>query len=168
MRRTKTFLTGFVCFMNRVDADRAIKEYDGYEWDRSMLRVSWSKAVPIPRRAIYGGFFAPSPRPVLTSDLPREPSRHDAPGNRHRSRSRSPPAKRRRSASPHASAAATRKLWLDRVSDDDVAFIRDVAERILRLGRGFESTLREQQQENPKFKFMFNRDVRPFETSTRR
>lgn len=53
-RRTKTGLTGFVAFMKRSDAEKALREYDGYEFGGSTLRVSWSKPVSIPHKAAFG------------------------------------------------------------------------------------------------------------------
>jgi U2-associated protein SR140 len=47
-------LSGFVSFMKRKDAEEAQREYDGFEWGGSVLRVGWGKAVPIGTRAIYG------------------------------------------------------------------------------------------------------------------
>ncbi|CDO77314.1 hypothetical protein BN946_scf184775.g4 [Trametes cinnabarina] len=69
-RRSKnTGLSGFVSFMKRRDAEEALREFDGYDWGGSILRVGWSKAVPI----------APKPAYVLKSYSPR------------RRRSRTPP-----------------------------------------------------------------------------
>jgi len=46
-------LSGFVSFMTRQDAEEALREYDGFEWGGSILRVGWSKAVPIPPKPMY-------------------------------------------------------------------------------------------------------------------
>jgi nitrogen fixation protein len=51
---SKAGLTGFVAFMKRKDAEHAIREMDNLDWGGSVLRVGWSKAVPIPRQALYG------------------------------------------------------------------------------------------------------------------
>lgn len=54
-RRTKgTGLSGFVSFMKRKDAENALREFDGYDWGGSILRVGWSKAVPIAAKPLYG------------------------------------------------------------------------------------------------------------------
>lgn len=54
-RRGKgTGLNGFVSFMNRPDAEEALREFDGSEWGGSVLRVGWSKAVPVAAKALYG------------------------------------------------------------------------------------------------------------------
>ena len=64
-RRSKNSgLSGFVSFMKRKDAEAAVREFDGYEWQGNVLRVGWSKAVPIGPRALYGE------TPILLSSSP--------------------------------------------------------------------------------------------------
>lgn len=54
-RRTKsTGLSGFVAFMKRRDAEEALRELDGFDWGGSILRVGWSKAVPVAAKPLYG------------------------------------------------------------------------------------------------------------------
>ncbi|CCM01499.1 uncharacterized protein FIBRA_03553 [Fibroporia radiculosa] len=54
-RRTKNSgLSGFVSFMKRKDAEAALRELDGFDWGGSILRVGWSKAVPIAAKPLYG------------------------------------------------------------------------------------------------------------------
>ncbi|OBZ68245.1 U2 snRNP-associated SURP motif-containing protein [Grifola frondosa] len=53
-RRSKNSgLSGFVSFMKRKDAEEALRELDGFDWGGSILRVGWSKAVPIAAKAMY-------------------------------------------------------------------------------------------------------------------
>lgn len=53
-RRNKiSGLSGFVSFMKRRDAEEALRELDGFDWGGSVLRVGWSKAVPVGTRAMY-------------------------------------------------------------------------------------------------------------------
>jgi len=53
-RRNKiSGLSGFVSFMKRRDAEEALRELDGFDWGGSVLRVGWSKAVPVSARAMY-------------------------------------------------------------------------------------------------------------------
>ena len=53
-RRNKTSgLSGFVSFMKRRDAEEALRELDGFDWGGSVLRVGWSKAVPVGSRPLY-------------------------------------------------------------------------------------------------------------------
>jgi U2-associated protein SR140 len=57
-RRTKSSgLSGFVSFMKRRDAEDALRDYDGYDWGGCVLRVGWSKAVPVAAKPLYGEFF---------------------------------------------------------------------------------------------------------------
>jgi len=53
-RRSKAGLSGFVSFMKRRDAEEALREFDGYDWGGSVLRVGWSKAVPLASKPKYG------------------------------------------------------------------------------------------------------------------
>lgn len=46
-------LSGFVSFMKRKGAEKALKDFDGCEWEGSVLRVGWSKAVPVAPYAKY-------------------------------------------------------------------------------------------------------------------
>ncbi|OCH95143.1 hypothetical protein OBBRIDRAFT_831241 [Obba rivulosa] len=52
-RRNKNAgLSGFVAFMKRKDAEAALRELDGFDWGGSILRVGWSKAVPVAAKPI--------------------------------------------------------------------------------------------------------------------
>ena len=54
-RRSRTTgLSGFVAFMKRKDAEDALRELDGFDWGGSILRVGWSKAVPVAAKPLYG------------------------------------------------------------------------------------------------------------------
>jgi U2-associated protein SR140 len=53
-RNRNSGLSGFVSFMKRKDAEAALKEFDGFDWGGSVLRVGWSKAVPIAPKPMYG------------------------------------------------------------------------------------------------------------------
>jgi U2-associated protein SR140 len=56
-RRSKSSgLSGFVSFMKRKDAEAALRELDGFDWGGSVLRVGWSKAVPVVGKPKYGGY----------------------------------------------------------------------------------------------------------------
>jgi U2-associated protein SR140 len=101
-RRNKSSgLSGFVAYMRRKDAETALRELDGFSWAGSLLRVGWSKAVPIPARPMYGMFHELDTR-VITVRLKTEvllvnPAAHSSSekdsyggsSSRRRSRSRS-------------------------------------------------------------------------------
>lgn len=53
-RNRNAGLSGFVSFMKRKDAEVALREMDGYDWGGSVLRVGWSKAVPMAAKPLYG------------------------------------------------------------------------------------------------------------------
>jgi U2-associated protein SR140 len=53
-RNRNAGLSGFVSFMKRKDAESALREIDGFEWGGSILRVGWSKAVPMAAKPLYG------------------------------------------------------------------------------------------------------------------
>jgi U2-associated protein SR140 len=53
--RKNAGLSGFVSFMKRRDAETAVRDLDGYEWNGSVLRVGWSKAVPVAAKPAYVG-----------------------------------------------------------------------------------------------------------------
>ncbi|KAK4054169.1 hypothetical protein OIV83_001195 [Microbotryomycetes sp. JL201] len=52
-RGGKSHLGGFVAFLRRPDAERAMQELEGAEWGGNTLRLGWGKAVPLPARPIY-------------------------------------------------------------------------------------------------------------------
>ena len=67
-RRNKTSgLSGFVSFMKRRDAEEALREFDGFDWGGSVLRVGWSKAVPVGTKAMYSKSLLSSIGALLTT-----------------------------------------------------------------------------------------------------
>jgi U2-associated protein SR140 len=53
-RSKNSGFSGFVAYMRRKDAENALRELDGFSWSGSILRVGWSKSVPVPARPMYG------------------------------------------------------------------------------------------------------------------
>jgi U2-associated protein SR140 len=102
-RSNMSGLSGFVAFMRRRDAERAIRELDGYEWEGSVLRCTWGKSMPMPPRPIYGKFlillfFCKSCAEALEK-VASESSRDRSRSPRRGKRSRSPDRRRNRSPS---------------------------------------------------------------------
>ncbi|PPQ77187.1 hypothetical protein CVT25_011033 [Psilocybe cyanescens] len=183
-RRAKgIILNGFVSFMNRRDAEDALREFDGYDWGGSVLRVGWSKAVPIASKPLY----------VVTSNRIRDsrsrsrsrsrsPERNLGRNRDTRSRrSRSPSWERNRSRSPRRrrSYSRTRRYSSSRsrsprrghsrspqrsLPDEGEAvtdtFIRAVAFEVKGHDTKYEETLREREKANPKYNFLLQRDHR--------
>lgn len=55
-RRGQNGFTGFVLFMKRKDAEKAIQELEGVTWSGTVLKLGWSRPMPLPARAAYGAF----------------------------------------------------------------------------------------------------------------
>ncbi|KAF9070133.1 hypothetical protein BDP27DRAFT_1382923 [Rhodocollybia butyracea] len=150
-RRSKnTGLSGFVSFMARRDAEEALREFDGLDWGGSVLRVGWSKAVPVAGKPMY---VSNESRPKHRS---RSPDRGYRGSHYDRSRSHSPrgrghsPGRGRRSPSPTPEEEA--------VTD---VFIRAVAVEVKGHGRSYEENLRRREENNPKYAFL-RRDGRRY------
>ena len=125
--------------------------------DNSRLGPSRSRA----RSPIQGRSHSPSPQPRsskrLMSSEESRPSRqrrsrsgsYSSRSSRSRSSSRSPPPKKH---------SATDK-WLSKVPEEDRNFIKAVVAKVKQHGGGFEEMLRTREKANPKFKFLFNKEV---------
>ncbi|KAI6046040.1 hypothetical protein EDC04DRAFT_2631696 [Pisolithus marmoratus] len=105
-RNRNAGLSGFVSFMKRKHAEGALREFDGFDWGGSVLRVGWSKAVPMGNKPLYVA-------PGRSRSSSRSRSR--GPRGRGRSRSWSYSPKRRsrsRSRSVHRSGRRSRsRSW---------------------------------------------------------
>ncbi|TFY70625.1 hypothetical protein EVG20_g2392 [Dentipellis fragilis] len=182
-RRNKNAgLSGFVSFLRRKDAEAALREFDGFDWGGSVLRVGWSKAVPIAPKPMYvrnksrshsreRGSHSPSRDRRRSSSRDRFPPSSRRPRSRSysrsRSRSRSPdfrdprrPSSRshydRRSRSPRghrSSYDGARDGEGDDITDD---FIRMVALEVRGHGDRYEWSLKEREKNNPKYAFLTN------------
>lgn len=51
---TRAGLNGFIAFMKRSDAKRALDKCDGVEWGGSILQLGWGKGMPLPPRPAFG------------------------------------------------------------------------------------------------------------------
>lgn len=100
-------LSGFVSFMKRSDAETAVREIDGFSWGGSVLRVGWSKAVPVAAKAAYVGMCCPRcvDGPLYNESAtvanPDSRSRSGSPGLQDRSHSPARKRFRSRSRSPY-------------------------------------------------------------------
>ncbi|KAF8639532.1 hypothetical protein AX17_001437 [Amanita inopinata Kibby_2008] len=177
-RRTRNAgLSGFVSFMKRKDAEKALREYDGYDWGGSILRVGWSKAVPIAAKPMYVSSssrkdswsrsrsrsrsrdhqrsrsrdrFRSRRSPSSSWSRSRSRSRRRSYSRSHRRRSRSR-SRRRHSRSPNPAQEA------EAVTD---VFIRAVAAEVKGHGTKYEANLKERERNNPKYTFMLKKDHR--------
>ncbi|TBU47678.1 hypothetical protein BD309DRAFT_913538 [Dichomitus squalens] len=136
-RRNKNAgLSGFVSFMKRRDAEAALREFDGYDWGGSILRVGWSKAVPIAAKPMYGH-------------------------NRRPGQDRLPDEIVTETKSIIVDRVHVRRLTnaTGTVTDDEVTeqFLRTVASEVKGHDEEYETTLREREKSNPKYAFL-NKD----------
>ncbi|KDR75233.1 hypothetical protein GALMADRAFT_98532 [Galerina marginata CBS 339.88] len=184
-RRPKgTGLNGFVSFMTRRDAEDALREFDGYDWGGSVLRVGWSKAVPIAAKAIYVSTSSRHKDRSRSRSRSRSPERssarsHDQRYRFGRSRSRSwdrhrsqsPRRRRSYSRSRHYSSSPSRSPRREysrspqrSLPDEGEAvtdtFIRAVALEVKGHDGKYEETLRDREKSNPKYSFLLRRDHR--------
>ncbi|TFK93763.1 hypothetical protein K466DRAFT_580676 [Polyporus arcularius HHB13444] len=105
-RRNKNAgLSGFVSFMKRRDAEAALREFDGYDWGGCVLRVGWSKAVPIAAKPMYVAKRTSRSRSGSRSRSPHRDThrKHDRSYSPSRSRSRDRDRDLHRSREPRSS-----------------------------------------------------------------
>ncbi|KAK0195388.1 hypothetical protein F5146DRAFT_1100904 [Armillaria mellea] len=172
-RRTKNSgLSGFVSFMKRKDAEEALRELDGFDWGGSILRVGWSKAVPVAAKPMYGKFSnLHKPRSRSRSkerghgaDFREKPSRRSRSPSWNRSRSRSPHRRRSysrtgrsRSRSPSTRRRSNSPSYRGHIEESETVtdtFIRAVVAEIKGQGSDYEQNLRFREQNNPKYAFL--------------
>ncbi|ORX39062.1 hypothetical protein BD324DRAFT_618400 [Kockovaella imperatae] len=187
-RWAKPGLQGFVAYMKRKDAETAVNELDGLDWGGSVIRVGWSKPVPVPTRAIYdlGSSRGRSPEPSSSRHKARSPSYSISPSPPPRSKRRQSPSGPRspsprrnesrhnrsesyssrsrsrshsRSRSPPPKKLSSREKWLKKVPVETDKFIRAVAAKVRHHGKGFEQVLKTKEKDNEKFNFFFNSDL---------
>ncbi|KAK7005694.1 hypothetical protein R3P38DRAFT_3039045 [Favolaschia claudopus] len=174
-RRAKsTGLSGFVSFMKRKDAEQALRELDGFDWGGSILRVGWSKAVPIAQKPMYVSGPAKNSESGLHHSRSR--SRSPARERRHgRSSRRSPsPWSRSRSASPRRRSRSRSRRRDDsrspsprrnHIRDEEEEFVTDtfiraVAAEIKGHDSKYEQNLRDRERSNPKYAFLLRKNHR--------
>ncbi|KAH9176395.1 hypothetical protein EDB89DRAFT_1941163 [Lactarius sanguifluus] len=171
-RNRNSGLSGFVSFMRRKDAEDALKEFDGFDWGGSVLRVGWSKAVPIAAKPMYVSQRSRSPSPAPERRRSRSRSydrdRDRRRDKRSRSRSYSPRRGSRYSRSPKRaygryskrspSPRGPRSPRGHATDDDEVTeiFIRTVAIEVKGHGQNYEESLKEMEKENPRYSFLTN------------
>ncbi|KAI9508225.1 hypothetical protein F5148DRAFT_1198407 [Russula earlei] len=153
-------------------AEAALKEFDGFDWGGSILRVGWSKAVPIAAKPMYVAQRSRSPSPM--PERRRSPSRSRSRSRdrdrrrskRSRSRSYSPRRGSRYSRSPrrsygryrrHSPSPRGRRSPRGHATDDDEVtdtFIRTVVAEVKGHGQKYEESLKEMEKENPRYSFL--------------
>ncbi|KAF9010504.1 hypothetical protein BDQ17DRAFT_1387745 [Cyathus striatus] len=183
-RRSKSSsLSGFVSFMKRKDAENALREFDGYDWGGSVLRVGWSKAVPIAAKPLYVAtgdkvMKSRSRSPSYSRSHSRERRRPDSRDHfrssrrsRSHSRGHSPsqgPYGRSRRINDSRSRSPRQRYSRSPISrshtEEEEAvtdtFIRAVAAEVKGHNTGYEEVLRERERNNPKYAFLLHKNHR--------
>jgi U2-associated protein SR140 len=175
-RRGQTGLTGFVAYMKRPAAEKAVAELDGLNWGGSVIHVAFGNPVRVPARPIYGQYDiyrkyswakqsdlgnesrkrSRSPSPKRNQRRDDRPSYADTKiTSRNRSRSRSGT----RSSSPPPRQSAAKDRWLAKIPADEEDFVRSVARTVKDHGERYEENLKANQRSNPQYAFLFDDNV---------
>ncbi|KEP48437.1 putative RNA recognition motif [Rhizoctonia solani 123E] len=174
-------MSGFVSYMTRADAEACVRELDGFDWGGSVLRVGWSKAVPIAARAMYdlgkrSRSRSRSPRRDKDKrrrsrsrsrdhhrDRERDRDRdYDRRKSSRRSRSRSRDRRSRRHRSPSYSSRSRSRTPTPKdlsylgITPTQEEFVRKVADKVRRNGRAFQTLLETREKNNPSFEFLWD------------
>lgn len=146
--------------MQRQDAERAVRELDGFDWNGNTLRVTWSKPVPIPKRATYGECDVRRLSTDCTESLSRTHQQtRDFTGDEGGPRDK-PQGVSQNTSFDMAENLERKQYWLGCVEADQQQFLEAVAKRVQELGKGLLNTLRISERSNPKFDFLFDTEVR--------
>ncbi|KAI9598480.1 hypothetical protein BDF19DRAFT_432647 [Syncephalis fuscata] len=125
-------LSGFVAFMYREHAAQALKNLDGSILLNNQLRCVWGKAVPLPSKP----FYVPSASSGANST----------------SRSFSS-----RLSDDSMSSSRHKEIVVEQPTNREVLYIiHRTVERITRYGPQFEATIIDREQDNPKFRFLYD------------
>ncbi|TRY57372.1 hypothetical protein DNTS_024955 [Danionella cerebrum] len=148
--RTRVTNRGFVAFMTRKDAERALAALDGKKVMGYEMKLGWGKAVRIPPQPLY------TPIGVLKTTAPPPPS--GLPFNAQpRDRFRNDFTKRGRSeddlAKTLSEAVVTVVIPAERVL---LGLIHRMIEFVVREGPLFEAMIMNREKSNPDFRFLFD------------
>ncbi|KAJ3210618.1 U2 snRNP-associated SURP domain-containing protein [Dinochytrium kinnereticum] len=136
--------SGFVSFMTRPEAEKALEGMDGKEVEGYIMRVGWGKAVAIP------------PKPIFVLDLSK-PVSSGLPFNA------KPPidSKSNRAVPPPGSSKSVPRPEVHVTIPEDreiMMLIHRTIERVVVHGSAFEALLMERESRNEKFAFLFKNE----------
>ncbi|XP_068136871.1 U2 snRNP-associated SURP motif-containing protein isoform X3 [Hyperolius riggenbachi] len=143
---------GFVAFMNRRDAERALKNLNGKMVMSFEMKLGWGKAVPIPPHPIY------IPPSMMEHTLPPPPS--GLPFNAQpRERLKNPnapllPAPKNKEEFEKTLSQAIVKVVIP-TERNLLALIHRMIEFVVREGPMFEAMIMNREINNPMFRFLF-------------
>lgn len=140
-------LTGFVSFMRRSAATKAMRGADGLSWSGTRLRTSWGKSMPLPLR------------PAFVSVNPEKD--FDERSKRSRQRSESPKPRRHRRRVHCTTFTPIRRLREALLTSSDEGpeterRVRQLAQRIRESGPAVEDQTARLEAQNPHYAFLFD------------
>uniref|UniRef100_A0A8C9FWT5 U2 snRNP associated SURP domain containing n=1 Tax=Pavo cristatus TaxID=9049 RepID=A0A8C9FWT5_PAVCR len=139
---------GFVAFMNRRDAERALKNLNGKMIMSFEMKLGWGKAVPIPPHPIY------IPPSMMEHTLPPPPS--GLPFNAQpRERLKNPNAPMLPPPKNKEDFEKVTYRTLGHISLNLLALIHRMIEFVVREGPMFEAMIMNREINNPMFRFLF-------------
>ncbi|KAI8381439.1 uncharacterized protein BYT42DRAFT_566518 [Radiomyces spectabilis] len=124
---------GFVSFMERRDAEQALRALDGKDVQGYVMKVGWGKAVPLPAQ------------PMFVLEKAKQPMQTGLPFNAQIVKS---PVGT--NVVPRAEVKVTKPTNMNRVK-----IIHRLIERVIKHGPQFEHIIMEREKDNPAFEFLF-------------
>ncbi|XP_069049539.1 U2 snRNP-associated SURP motif-containing protein isoform X2 [Lepisosteus oculatus] len=149
--RTRVTNRGFVAFMNRKDAERALQALDGKTVMGFEMKLGWGKAVRIPPQPLY------TPIGVLKMTTPPPPSGlpfNAQPRERFRNQDFSKPFNRSKEEFEKTLSEAVVKVVIP-TERNLLGLIHRMIEFVVREGPMFEAIIMNREKSNPEFRFLF-------------
>jgi RNA recognition motif-containing protein len=60
---------GFVCYMTREDAEKALHQLNGKEWMGVKVRAAWGKPQPLPKQPLYEPALSDAVQVIIPADM---------------------------------------------------------------------------------------------------
>ncbi|KAI9346902.1 hypothetical protein BDR26DRAFT_834489 [Obelidium mucronatum] len=149
--------TGFVGFMKREDADKALKALDLFSLEGRELRIGWGKAVPIPNQPIFvlpktGSNNHMPETPTVTTGLPFNAQIPPPPVLNTTS------ARRKAKLQSQVPRRPEVRVVIP-TSKETLMRINRTIQFVLLHGPSFEAALMEREKVNPEFAFLFDHTI---------
>ncbi|CAF4064492.1 unnamed protein product [Rotaria sp. Silwood2] len=142
---------GFVAYMSRKDAERAMHELNGTQLDSISVRMSWGRAVHIPPQPVY---IPPTMRELIMPPPPSGLPFNAQPNTKYRASKLQDILGREKELSKLLEHATVRVIIPhDRVL---LCLIHRMIEFVIREGPMFEAIIMRREMNNPQFRFLFD------------
>ncbi|CAF3852658.1 unnamed protein product [Adineta steineri] len=142
---------GFVAYMSRKDAERAMHELNGSQMDSISVRMNWGRPVHIPPQPIY---IPPTLRDLIMPPPPSGLPFNAQPNTKHRSSKSQDILGREKELAKLLEHATVRVIIPhDRAL---LCLIHRMIEFVIREGPLFEAMIMRREMNNPQFRFLFD------------